>query len=96
MLLEAPTGRAAPVIIHAIYRSKLPASAFTNASDLSTAQTTASGPFMGGTLTYSSAMMTGPQQSTGSVTGAIVAHFDGLAPVTLPAPPSTQANLNVS
>jgi hypothetical protein len=96
MVIEAPSGRAAPTIIHAIDRLNLPPSAFTNASDLSSAQATASGMFMSGTLTYTSAAMLSPTQSTGSVAGSVVAHFDGLAPITLPAPPTTTADLNVS
>jgi hypothetical protein len=95
-VLEPPSGRAAPTIIHAIDRSSLPASAFTNASDLSSAQATASGMFMSGTLTYTSAAMLSPTESTGSVAGSIVAHFDGFAPITLPVPPTTTADLKVS
>ncbi|HEY6397839.1 MAG TPA: hypothetical protein VIX82_10335 [Solirubrobacteraceae bacterium] len=92
-VLERPTGQRAPTILHSINRSSLPASAFTGASDVSSAQATASGMFMSGTLTYTSAVRLSPTQSTGSVTGRIVAHFDGRPQVTLPAPPTTFATL---
>jgi hypothetical protein len=95
-VIEPPSRRAAPTIIHSIDRSSLPPSAFTNASDLSSAQASASGMFMSGSLAYTSAVMLSPNQSTGSVSGSIVAHFDGLAPIAIPAPPATTANLTFS
>ncbi|MDQ6816487.1 MAG: hypothetical protein M3018_03645 [Actinomycetota bacterium] len=83
-----------PAIYHVINLSKLPASSFTN-SGLSSAQATASGMFMNGNLTFTTTGMLGPHQATGSVSGSIVANFDGLAPITVPTP-RTQANLDVT
>jgi hypothetical protein len=92
-VLEPASGRNEPTIIHAIDRSNLAASASPTRPTFLRAAT-ASGMFMSGTLNYMSSAMLGPNQTTGSIAGSIVAHFDGLAPITLPARPSTSANLN--
>jgi hypothetical protein len=92
-IIEPRSGRQSPTILHSIYSSNLPASAFINLPDVSSAQATASGMFMSGTLTYTSKKRITPHRTTGSVTGSIVAHFDGLPPVMLPAPPATYAFL---
>jgi hypothetical protein len=95
LVLEPTVGHKGPVVIHAIDRAKVPASDFTNATDLSSAQAVASGSFMSGSLMFSKSGQPGPNEATGSVSGTIVAHFDGLAPIALPTA-TTQANLTVS
>ena len=71
------------VITHAIDVAKLPASAFTNAADLSSANAMASGQFMSGSVAFTSTSKIG-NTASGSVTGSITAKFDGLGSVTVP------------
>lgn len=82
------------VISHAIDVSRLPSSAFTNASDLSSATAQAISQWMSGTVNFTGAIVTG-DTAQGTVSGSITAHFDGMPTVTVPAG-TTEATLSVS
>ncbi len=94
-VLDASHAKEGVVISDAIDRAKLPASAFTNASDLSSANAVASGQFMSGSVAFTSIQRFG-NTATGMITGSITANFDGMAPITLQQDANTHSSLTVS
>jgi hypothetical protein len=83
LILDASQARAGVMIAHAIDRAKLPASAFRNTADLSSANAVASGQFMSGSVNFTSIAKYG-NSASGTVSGSITANFDGLGSVTVP------------
>ncbi|MDQ6820250.1 MAG: hypothetical protein M3076_07925 [Actinomycetota bacterium] len=83
LILDSSQAKKGVVIARAIDVAKLPASAFTNAADLSSANAVASGQFMSGSVAFTSSTTVG-NTASGTVSGSITAKFDGLGSVTVP------------
>jgi hypothetical protein len=95
LMLDSSHAKEGVVIARAIDVAKLPPSAFTNAADLSSANATASGQFMSGSVAFTSTAKFG-NTASGSVSGSITAKFDGLGAVTVPVPQGTTSSALVT
>jgi hypothetical protein len=87
LLIDQQTSPGGPAVLHAIDATALPQSAFTYASDLSSAHVTGQGSFLSGSVDFAQTFRDSPSFVMGSTTGTVDANFDGLGSVQLQTPP---------
>jgi hypothetical protein len=84
-VLDYPTTPTVPTIIHSVYATRLRASAFTFASNFSSAHAKAASLFLSGRLAFTQTFPTPGGLVIGTVAGNLAAHFDGIGAVSVPA-----------
>jgi hypothetical protein len=81
LLIDSAKTSSGPVVLHDIYAAGLPASAFSAATDLSSAHAGAGGSFLTGAFDFTGTVQSGPGFEIGSTSGTLDAHFDGIGVV---------------